>query len=95
MVLNLIRSKILGQCIFVFDSVSVFDNDQRFFFAQHTAYRKTLLSGIDPNLQPSKIKELIWLFLSLGNVRMISETAYSSKTKLIGQSLHVWEHGTI
>ena len=32
---NLIRSKFLGQCIFVFDSVSVFDNDQRFLCTIH------------------------------------------------------------
>ena len=39
------------------------------------------------------IYELIWLCPLPGNMRMISETAYSSQTKLIGQSLPIGEHG--
>ena len=36
---------------------------------------------------------MIWLCPLPGNMRMISETAYSSQTKLIGLNLHVSEHG--
>ena len=39
------------------------------------------------------IYELISVSSCPGNMLMISETAYSSQTKLIGLSLHVWEHG--
>ena len=36
---------------------------------------------------------MIWLCTEFRNVRMISETAYSSQIKLIGLNLHVSEHG--
>ena len=36
---------------------------------------------------------LIWLCPCVHNIRMILENVYSSQTKLIGQSLHVSEHG--
>ena len=39
------------------------------------------------------VYELILAYMSPRKVQMISETAYSSQTKLIGQSLHVSEHG--
>ena len=38
------------------------------------------------------IYELISVCSDPDNMRMISETTYSSQTKLIGQSLHVSEH---
>ena len=39
------------------------------------------------------IYELIVVCLYPRNMRMISETTYSSQTKLLGQSLHVSEQG--
>ena len=39
------------------------------------------------------IYELIWLCPCAHYMRMISETAYSSQTKLIGESLHLSDHG--
>ena len=39
------------------------------------------------------IYELISVFSDPGNMQMISDTTYSSQTKLIGQSFHVSEHG--
>ena len=38
------------------------------------------------------IYELISVCSCPGNMQMISETVNSRQTKLIGQSLHVWEH---
>ena len=39
------------------------------------------------------IYELISVCLYCCNMRMVSETTYSSQTKLIGQRLHVLEYG--
>ena len=39
------------------------------------------------------IYELILVCSDPGNMRMISETAYSTQTKLIGEGLLIWEHG--
>ena len=39
------------------------------------------------------IYELIWICPCAHNMQMISETAYSSQTKLIGESLCISEHG--
>ena len=39
------------------------------------------------------LDELILMCLSVRNMPVISEIAYSSQSKLIGHSRHVWEHG--
>ena len=44
-------------------------------------------------LHQINICELIWLCPLPGNMQMIFETAYSSKTKLIGLNLLIGEHG--
>ena len=39
------------------------------------------------------IYELISVCLCPGNMQMILETVHSRQNKLLGQSLHEWEHG--
>ena len=53
----------------------------------------SLRSVIKESWNQINIYELISVCSCPGNMQMISDTAYSSQTKLIGQSLHVWEHG--
>ena len=43
--------------------------------------------------QSDKYLQLILVCVFLRRVQMIPEAAYSSQTKLIRQSIHVWEHG--
>ena len=51
------------------------------------------MTGIAYRTYQINICELISVCLYPGNMQMISETAYSSQTKLIGPSLDILEHG--